>query len=114
MVTANDDELADVVRMLRAHGARLKHLDRMDGVNPRLDAIHAAILTVKLAHLDRTHIFHQYTIRVLNGRWDGLREHLEEHGIGTMIYYPKPFHLQECFAHLDYSGGASPFRSSES
>ncbi|MGB2984132.1 MAG: DegT/DnrJ/EryC1/StrS family aminotransferase, partial [Candidatus Bipolaricaulia bacterium] len=139
MVTANDDELADVVGMLRVHGARPKYFHRMVGVNSRLDAIQAAILSVKLAHLDRwsaaraekadrydglladvdgiltpkrapgrSHIFHQYTIRVLNGQRDALREHLKVAGIGTMIYYPKPLHLQECFAHLGYKEGQLP------
>ena len=139
MITTSDDDLADTIRMLRVHGARPKYFHQMVGVNSRLDAIQAAILTVKLAHLDqwsttraekadvydaaladldgittphraadRTHIFHQYTIRVLNGQRDALREHLKEHGIGTMIYYPRPLHLQECFAHLGYEEGQLP------
>ena len=139
MVTTNDDELADQVRLLRVHGARPKYYHRMVGINSRLDAIQAAILGVKLAHLDdwsaaravvadryddaladapgiitpyrsadRTHIFHQYTIRVLDGRRDALREQLQEEGIGTMIYYPVPLHLQECFANLGYREGDLP------
>ena len=139
MVTTNDDELADRVRLLRVHGARPKYYHRMVGVNSRLDAIQAAILGVKLAHLDdwsaaraavadrydealadvsgivtphratdRTHIFHQYTIRVLDGRRDALREQLKDKGIGTMIYYPVPLHLQECFGHLGYHKGRLP------
>jgi len=139
MVTSNDEKLAESVRLLRVHGARPKYFHRMVGVNSRLDAIQAAILTVKLAHLDRwseargeratvydeglagvegivtpqqaagrTHIFHQYTLRVLDGKRDALREHLKEHGVGTMIYYPVPLHLQECFAHLSYREGDLP------
>jgi len=139
MVITSDDDLADTVRMLRVHGAKPKYFHRMVGVNSRLDAIQAAILTVKLAYLDRwsaaraekadvydeafaeldgivaphradnrTHIFNQYTIRVLDGRRDALREHLSERGIGTIIYYPKPLHLQECFAHLGYKEGQLP------
>jgi len=139
MVTSNDDALADAVRLLRVHGAKPKYFHQRVGVNSRLDAIQAAILSVKLAHLDdwstaraakadvydagladvdgvvpphraagRSHIFHQYTIRVLDGRRDGLREHLKAHGVGTMIYYPRPLHLQECFAPLGYREGQLP------
>ena len=139
MVTSNDDEAAEAVRLLRVHGARPKYFHHRVGINSRLDAIQAAILKVKLAHLDRwsaqrgekaavydrglggiegvvtpkraegrSHIFHQYTIRVPNGRRDALREHLKAQGIGTMIYYPRPLHLQECFAHLRYREGDLP------
>jgi dTDP-4-amino-4,6-dideoxygalactose transaminase len=139
MVTSNDEGLAESVQLLRVHGAQPKYFHRLVGVNSRLDAIQAAVLTVKLAHLDswsaaraekadlydealadvdgivtpyravgRTHIFHQYTIRVLGGRRDALRDHLSASGIGTMIYYPKPLHLQECFAHLGYREGQLP------
>lgn len=139
MVTSNDEQLADRVRLLRVHGAQPKYFHRSVGINSRLDAIQAAILTVKLAHLDRwsaaraekatiydeglanvpgvvtprraegrNHIFHQYTIRILDGRRDALREHLKDQGIGTMIYYPRPLHMQECFAHLGYREGDLP------
>ena len=145
MVTTNDDELADQVRLLRVHGARPKYYHRMVGINSRLDAIQAAILGVKLAHLDdwsaaravvadryddaladapgiitpyrsadRTHIFHQYTIRILDDRRDALREQLKEKGIGTMIYYPVPLHLQECFVQLGYRQGELPQSESAS
>jgi dTDP-4-amino-4,6-dideoxygalactose transaminase len=56
----------------------------------------------------RTHIFHQYTIRVLDGKREPLRQYLREQGIGTMIYYPRPLHLQECFEGLGYSVGDLP------
>lgn len=145
MITTNDDELADKIRMLRVHGAKPKYFHRMVGFNSRLDAIQAAILSVKLRHLDawstargeladrydedlsgleglitpfraetRSHIFHQYTIRVLNGRRDELREHLKEQGIGTMIYYPIPLHLQDCFSHLECREGQLPQSESAS
>ena len=111
----------------------------MVGVNSRLDALQAAILRVKLPHLDewtaarqrvaaryneqlcdvpcietpyrapdQSHIFHQYTIRILDGRREALREHLKEKRIGTSIYYPLPLHLQECFKELGYNEGALP------
>jgi dTDP-4-amino-4,6-dideoxygalactose transaminase len=121
------------------HGAKPKYVHHVVGINSRLDAIQAAILSVKLKHLgdwtaarqrladrydrflagipdigtpnrlpDRTHIFHQYTIRVEGGKRDALAAHLKAEGIGTMIYYPGPLHLQECFAHLAYRDGDFP------
>jgi len=57
---------------------------------------------------DRTHIFHQYTIRVLNGKRDALRAYLAQRGIGTEVYYPLPLHLQPCFRHLGYKEGDLP------
>jgi len=58
--------------------------------------------------LDRTHIFHQYTIRVLDRKRDVLRAHLAEHGINTEVYYPFPLHLQRCFGDLGYKEGDLP------
>ena len=57
---------------------------------------------------DRTHIFHQYTIRVSDDRRDALQVYLKERGIGTSIYYPLPLHLQECFKDLGYANGDLP------
>ena len=139
MIITNDDGLADKVRILRVHGSKPKYYHRMVGVNSRLDALQAAILRVKLPHLDewtaarqrvatrydemlqnvqgietpyrapdRSHIFHQYTIRVKNGRRDELCEYLKEQGIGTFVYYPLPLHLQECFKGLGYREGDLP------
>ena len=139
MVVTNDDDLAEKVRILRVHGSKPKYYHRMVGVNSRLDALQAAILRVKLPHLDewtaarqrvaarydellqdvqgveipsrapdRSHIFHQYTIRVLDGRRDELRDFLKEQRIGTFVYYPLPLHLQECFQELGYREGDLP------
>lgn len=58
--------------------------------------------------LNRTHIFHAYTVRVSGGHRDSLQAHLKEHGIGTSIYYPLPLHLQECFKKLNYHKGNLP------
>lgn len=57
---------------------------------------------------DRTHIYHQYTIRVKGGKRNELQDFLKERGIGTEVYYPLPLHLQECFAQLGYCEGNFP------
>lgn len=141
LVTARDPELARKLRVLRGHGASPKYFHALVGGNFRLDAIQAAVLEVKLAHLDRwhearqrnaaryhelladldgeaivlpatvegrRHIWNQYTLRVLGGRRDALREHLQAAGIGCEIYYPRPLHLQECFAYLGHERGQLP------
>ncbi|MBM4043624.1 MAG: DegT/DnrJ/EryC1/StrS family aminotransferase [Planctomycetes bacterium] len=133
MVLTNDEGLAAKVRLLRAHGARQKYFHDIHGVNSRLDALQAAVLRVKLPHLDawirgrrekaayydqglravaRTpvvrhpHVYHQYVIRVKNR--DGLAKHLEQAGIGFGLYYPLPLHLQKCYAELGYKEGDLP------
>jgi len=139
VLTSRDAELADRVRLLRTHGARPKYYHHLVGINSRLDALQAAVLRVKLAHLeawsarraqlaerydellrgiegldtpyrapDRTHIFHQYTIRVSGDRRDDLQRGLKEKGIGSLVYYPLCLHRQECFAHLGYREGQLP------
>jgi len=136
MVVAQDAALADRVRLLREHGARPKYYHALVGTNSRLDAIQAAILRVKLKHLDRwsekrarnatlydqllegsrigrpfrdaraRHIFNQYVVRVPNR--DAVRAQMTERGIGTEVYYPVPLHLQECFAMLGHQEGDMP------
>ena len=138
IVTANDAELAARVRKLRGHGASPKYYHQLVGGNFRLDALQAAILLAKLPMLDdwhrerqknaayydskidgigdivipslrwdrSQHIYNQYVLRT--SRRDDLREHLKQAGIGTEIYYPVPFHLQECFQYLGYERGAFP------
>ena len=139
LVTTNDEELADRVRLLRVHGARPKYYHHVVGTNSRLDALQAAILRVKLPHLegwtrarqehaayyderlaglggieipyraaDRTHIYHQYTLRVGGRLRDDLQQYLTEAGIGTAVYYPTPLHLQPCFRPLGYREGELP------
>src|SRR6266436_568423 len=139
MLVTNDPDHARRLHMLRVHGEERKYFNKVVGLNSRLDALQAAVLRVKLPHLDawsvarqrnaqqyelmfgdaglsekfglplvRTgtrHIFHQFVIRVRDGRRDALREHLRAHGIGTDVYYPVPLHLQECFAFLRYQPG---------
>jgi dTDP-4-amino-4,6-dideoxygalactose transaminase len=140
LVTTADDELGQEVALLRNHGAEPKYLHKRIGGNFRLDAVQAAVLRVKLAHLpewtggrrrnaDRyeqlfssspagelverphepagyQHVYNQYVIRVPDR--DRVRTELAGRGIGTEIYYPVPFHLQECFAGLGYRRGAFP------
>jgi dTDP-4-amino-4,6-dideoxygalactose transaminase len=142
MLVTNDLDHARRLHMLRVHGEERKYFHKVVGLNSRLDALQAAVLRVKLPHLDawsvarqrnaqqyelmfddaglsgkidppfvRTrarHIFHQFVIRVRNGRRDALREHLRARGIGTDVYYPVPLHLQECFAFLGYQPGDFP------
>jgi len=138
LLTTNDDAVAHEVRLLRNHGAEPKYFHKRIGGNFRLDALQAAILRVKLPHLETwtearrrnadrydrlfadsgfgvtlpvrapgcRHIFNQYVIRV-SGR-DALRKALDARGIGTEVYYPVPFHLQECFRPLGYRAGDFP------
>ncbi len=136
MVTMQNDTLAERIRLLREHGANPKYHHSLVGTNSRLDALQAAILRVKLRHLDRwsekraknaalydqlfegarlarphkdartRHIYNQYVIRVPER--EALRQHLTERGIGTEIYYPVSLHLQKCFAQLGYDEGDMP------
>lgn len=124
----NDDELAAAARMIANHGQSKQYYHDKIGVNSRLDAIQAAILDVKLKHLDAycdarrkaadyydrafsgvsalktpfrhpksTHVFHQYTLQLLDGDRDALKSHLQAHGIPCMIYYPLPLYDQDAF-----------------
>jgi len=138
MVVTNDAALADRIRVLRVHGAKPKYHHALIGGNFRLDAVQAAVLQVKLPHLSawcgrrraharryderfagtavtaprrahprEHHVYNQYVITVPDRR-DALVEHLRTHEIGTAVYYPVPFHLQECFAELGYRPGEFP------
>lgn len=124
----NDDALAERIRMVANHGQKKKYYHSVIGCNSRLDTIQAAILDIKLKHLDEygkarhdaaayysenlkdvngieipfeaensTHVYHQYTLKVLDGKRDVLKKHLEENGIPSMIYYPLPLQEQEAF-----------------
>lgn len=138
-VSVRDAELGRVVRLLRGHGAEQRYFHQRIGGNFRLDELQAAVLRVKLPHLDawtaarqrnaeryrglvderglrdvtlptaladRSHIYNQFVIRV--PRRDAVKAHLQARGIGCEVYYPVPFHLQECFRDLGYARGAFP------
>lgn len=137
-VLTNDDALAATLRKIRVHGADSTYHHTMIGANFRIDALQAAMLDVKLRHLDgwiearranaaryderlsdamlvkptapphAFHTYNQYTIRVKDGRRDALMAHLAERGIGCRVYYPLPLHLQPCFASLGYQAGQFP------
>jgi len=134
-VLTNSDELAGELRAIRSHGSSRKYEHAKLGTNSRLDAIQAAILSVKLKYLDewngrrratakryssefssfvevpvileeRDHIFHQYTIKLKDR--DKLIEHLKKRDIGCAIHYPKPLHLQPAYSYLGYKEGNFP------
>jgi len=139
LVTTHDPALAHELRLLRNHGAEPKYFHKRIGGNFRLDALQAAVLRVKLPHLqrwsamrvanarryhelfagagldritlphemrDRRHIFNQFVVRVPDRA--RVRAALTDQGIGTEVYYPVPFHLQECFASLGHRRGDFP------
>ena len=136
MVITNHADLAEKIRVLRAHGAKPKYYHSLIGLNSRLDALQAVVLSVKLKYLDgwsrarrqnaenynhlfsdtnvvtpyvelyNYHIYNQYIIRV--GKRNELQAFLKERNIGTEIYYPVSLHLQECYADLGYLKGDFP------
>ncbi|MGK7923660.1 MAG: DegT/DnrJ/EryC1/StrS family aminotransferase [Spirulina sp.] len=138
-VTTNDPEIAATVRMLKEHGQKRRYIHDAIGVNSRLDALQAAILTIKLRYLDewnekRSRVaqryrerlqslsqialpstseqgksaWNQFTIRILSGTRDEVRDHLQAKGISSMIYYPLPLHLQPVYQHLKDRVGQLP------
>jgi len=136
MVVTNDADVAGRVRMLRTHGWRNKYYPEVMGYNSRLDELHAAILRVKLPHVDVwngrrrelarqmskrlssldvtvpcerpevKHVYHLYTIRVKDR--DRVQRYLKEEGIASAVYYPKPLHLTEACQPLGYRKGSFP------
>jgi dTDP-4-amino-4,6-dideoxygalactose transaminase len=138
LCTTNDSSIAGRLAALRVHGSRIKYYHESVGLNSRIDALQAAVLRVKLRHLDKwtsgrqrnaqlyreqlagtVVVFpapanfqsrHIYNQFVIRTeeRRDGLRKHLAANGVGSEVYYPLPLHLQECFAYLGYREGDFP------
>jgi dTDP-3-amino-3,4,6-trideoxy-alpha-D-glucose transaminase len=134
LVSTDDPELADRLRMLRFHGSRDKVDFELIGYNSRLDEIQAAVLRIFLAQLDgwvasrreaaaryaelglgtvcelpedeAGHVYHLFVCRSLER--DRIRAALKEAGIGSAVYYTTPLHLQPALAYLGYGGGALP------
>ena len=124
-VVTNDAEVAERVALLREYGWRERYVSDQPGFNSRLDELQAAILRVKLKYLDEENarrreiariyddrlastslrlperpvgvesVYHQYVARC--DERDGLREHLRERGVGTLVHYPVPVHLQPAY-----------------
>jgi dTDP-4-amino-4,6-dideoxygalactose transaminase len=139
-VTTNDARIAEKVKLLRNIGQKVKYYHEVKGFNHRLDTIQAAVLTIKLPHLDdwnasrrraaatyadlladlpivnpttagyAEHIFHLYVVRVANR--EALMSHLKEKGIATGLHYPIPIHLQPAYAELGYKHGDFPVTES--
>lgn len=135
-ITTNDKELADKVKTLRNYGSDEKYYNKYKGFNSRLDEMQAAILRVKLRHLDdwnldRKRIANKYLDKLKGSNlilpyvpewadpvWhlfvvrskerDRLQDYLKENGVGTLIHYPVPIHLQEAYKELEYNKGTLP------
>ena len=136
-VTTSDALLDKAIRTFRNYGSQQKYYNEIRGINSRLDELQAAVLKVKLPHLNEwnaerqqiaawynerlsdiselttpkvvpnaTHVYHLYVIRCTQR--DQLQAHLLQYGIGTLIHYPLPPHLQEAYRDLGYQLGDFP------
>ena len=136
-VTTNDTNIATQLKSLRNYGSAKKYYNEVIGHNMRLDELQAALLSVKLKHLNEwtlqrqeianwynealqgitdiilpkvhinaTHVYHLYIIRTT--KRDELQQYLTQQGIGTMIHYPVPPHLQEAYSFLGHKKGDFP------
>jgi dTDP-4-amino-4,6-dideoxygalactose transaminase len=135
-VTTNSPAIADRLRVLRNYGSRTKYVNESKGFNSRLDPLQAAFLRAKLKHLDRWNairygiagrfltdlantglvlpivpdwaepVWHLFVVR--SKARDQIQEHLARAGIGTMIHYPIPPHLQPAYAELGRGQGSFP------
>lgn len=137
MIVTSDASLADAARMLRVHGGREKYYHDVVGINSRLDALQAAVLLVKMRHVDAWHegrrrnaAYYDRELSKIAGvtipyvephnesvynqyvirvkERDALREYIRKRGVGCDVYYPVPLHLQKCFAFLGGKAGDLP------
>lgn len=135
-VVTDSDALAERIRLLRNYGSVQKYVNEIEGVNSRLDELQAALLRVKLRHIDELQagrqqaadryrskitnpsirlpkvrdgvepVWHQFVIA--SDRRDVLQRYLADAGIGTLIHYPIPPHLSKAYARLGYGKGDFP------
>ena len=136
-ITTNDEQLYNRSNVIRNYGSQKKYYNEIKGINSRLDEIQAGFLSIKLKHLTKwseqrnhiaakysqelkelndvitpliangaTSVYHLYVIRTT--KRDALQHHLTEHGVGTLIHYPLPPHLQEAYQELGYKKGDFP------
>ena len=135
-IVTDDEAFADKIRMMRNYGSRIKYHNEIEGINSRLDEMQAALLRVKLSHLQELNqervvlaerytngitndkirkpglrngadsIFHQYVIRCEER--EALQAYLQGQDIQTQIHYPIPPHLAECYKDMGYAKGAFP------
>ncbi len=133
-VVTDDENLAHRIKMLRNYGSEVKYYNEVEGLNSRLDEIQAALLRVKLSHLDELiserkkiaarylseiknpkiilptifedHVWHQFVVRT--EMRENLKNYLEQNDIKTVIHYPIPPHLAHCYKYLGYKRGDFP------
>jgi dTDP-4-amino-4,6-dideoxygalactose transaminase len=135
-ITTDDDDLAERLRVLRNYGSKVKYVNEVQGVNSRLDELQAAILRVKLQKLNEWNdrrrqiagiyleglhdtglglpfvpdwavpAWHIFAVR--HPERDQLREALDREGVGTLIHYPIPPHMQVAYSSLNFCIGAFP------
>lgn len=136
-VTTNDAEIAQKIKVIRNYGSQVKYKNEVIGHNMRLDELQAAFLSVKLKKLDfwtqqrqeiatlyleglnnvgdiilpviaehSTHVYHLFVIRTQHR--EALQNQLTQLGVGTLIHYPIPPHLQKAYKHLGYQKGDFP------
>ncbi len=139
-IVTDNEELADKIRKMRNYGSKVKYHNEIEGVNSRLDEMQAALLRVKLTHMDViteeryrmgkkylegiknpkimlpktlvgvNHVYHQFVIRC--EQRDELHDFLEKNGVQTQIHYPIPPHLAECYAWQGHKVGSFPITES--